>query len=366
MIFLDNNATTKISNLALEKMQQVYALPLNSSSTHNLGRIAGKYADEAREQIKKSLNASNYEIIFTSGATESNNTILNGCDAENLIFSALEHPSILNYKAENKKITAITVLENGLINLDDFNKNLPKNGNFLTCLTIANNESGAIQPVIEAAKLTHQKGGLFHCDLSQGIGKINIDLEKINADFAAISAHKFGGPQGVGAILMRKGLNLNPLIIGGGQEKSKRSGTLNIAAIAAMGAAINKIEERIAKYQNIKILRDFLETEIEILAQNKVKFFANKVERLPNTSYFSLENCDAQTQLINFDLNKICVSSGSACSSGSVGESALLKAMQIEKEFLGNAIRVSLGIENNKNEIEKFLFVLKEFYLRNN
>jgi cysteine desulfurase len=366
MIFFDNNATVKLSAQALEKMLEVYDLPLNSSSTHNFGRISNKFADEAREEIRNLLNAKNYEVIFTSGASESNNTILSGCDADELIFSTLEHPSAFKCRPENKKITEISILENGLINLDNLAQNLPQDSSFLTSLTIANNETGAIQPVTEAAKLTHQKGGLFHCDLSQGVGKINIDLEKINADFASISAHKFGGPQGVGAILMRKGLNLNPLIIGGGQEKSKRSGTLNIAGIAGFGAACALGKEKIAKYQEIKMLRDLLEIEIKKIAGEKVKIFADKIERLPNTSYFALENCDAQTQLINFDLNKICVSSGSACSSGSVGESQLLNEMKVEEKFLGNAIRVSLGTENNKDEIDEFLSVLKEFYLRNN
>lgn len=394
MIFFDHNATTKISAKALEKMLEVYALPLNSSSIHGFGRMANKFADEARDEIKKLLNAQNYEVIFTSGATESNNIILAGCRVKTLIYSALEHSSVTNFT--NEKIE-VAVLANGLIDLSDLQEKLSHfditlenkkirgttsegwaddggaiatneisgiDGGFLFSLTIANNEVGTIQPVIEAAKLTHQKGGFFHCDLSQGVGKIDIDLEKINADFASLSAHKFGGPAGVGAILVRKGIDLKPLIVGGGQEKSKRAGTLNIAGISGLGVACKLGKERIANYQKTKILRDFLEEELKKIAGVDVKIFAAESPRLPNTSYFALKNCDAHTQLINFDLNQICVSSGSACSSGSVSTSKVLLAMHVDKTFLNGAIRVSLGVENTKDEIEKFISVFKEFYQR--
>jgi cysteine desulfurase len=364
MIYLDHNSTTKLSSEALEKMRAVYALPLNSSAIHSLGRVGSKFVEEARNEIKKLLNAENYEVIFTSGATESNNTILHGCDADKILFSGLEHSSVFECRPQNKKIIEIEALKNGLIDLEDLEKKLPQDGNFLISLMLANNEVGAIQPAETAAKLAHQKHGLFHCDITQAVGKIEVDLEKINVDFASLSAHKFGGPQGVGAILIRKGIDLKPLFFGGKQEKSKRAGTLNVAGIAGFGVACNLAKKNLSTFQNLKNLRDFLETEITKIAGNDVKIFASEVSRLVNTSCFSIRNCDAQTGLINFDLNEICASSGSACSSGTVTESRVLKAMKAEKEFLSGAIRVSLGIENTKAEIEKFISVLREFYKR--
>jgi cysteine desulfurase len=362
MIFLDHNSTTNISKAAITKMLEVFALPLNASSIHEYGRIAQKYLNEARAKIKEKLNANNYEVIFTSGASESNNTILAGCEVKNILISPLEHSSILNFASDNKNISYFAVLENGLADFDDLAKKIEKNS--LICLCAVNNESGAIQNVKEAAKIAHQNQALIHCDLSQAIGKIKVDVEELNVDFAAFSGHKFGAAQGVGVILVRKGLNLKPLIFGGGQENSKRAGTQNIAAIASLSAALDEIAEKTLKQKEILILRDFLEEELIKIAKNKLKIFASEVQRLPNTSYFAVENLNSQSALINFDLNKIFISSGSACSSGSVSKSRLLREMKINENFLDGALRVSLGIENKKAEIEKFLEVFEGFLKR--
>lgn len=364
MIFFDHNATTTISPLALEKMREVFALPLNSSSVHSLGRLANKYADEARVSIKQLLNAHNYEVIFTSGATEGNNMVLNGFGGGEIFASPLEHSSISAFP--HKKISEILLLENGEIDLKNLAEKLDGKQNSLVCLTLANNETGAIQPVVDAAKIAHQNHAFFHCDLTQGVGKISIDLEEINADFATLSGHKFGAAQGIGAVLIRKNLDLKPLIFGGGQEKSRRAGTLNIAGIASLEAACKNAQQRIAEMQKVENLRNFLEEKLDGIAKNNLMIFARKTARLPNTSYFAARNCDAQTQLINFDLNKICVSSGSACSSGTVGLSKILQAMKIEKEFLSGAIRVSLAPENTIDEIEKFIEIFQNFYQKNN
>lgn len=362
MIFLDHNSTTNISKAATAKMLEVFALPLNASSVHEYGRIAQKYLNEARKKVKEKLNANNYEIIFTSGASESNNTILAGFNGKEILISALEHSSILNFKNSQKEINYFGVLENSLANLDNLNKQIKPNS--LICLCLANNESGAVQNVKEAAKIVHQNHALIHCDLSQAIGKIKVDLEELNVDFAAFSGHKFGAAQGVGVALVRKGLELSPLIFGGGQEGSKRAGTQNIAAIASLSVALDEVEERILKQKEVLILRDFLEEELVKIAKNEIEIFAKDVKRLSNTSYFALRNVKAESALINFDLNKIFISSGSACSSGSVSKSKLLQEIKIKEDFLNGALRVSLGIETTKTEIEKFLAIFKEFYQR--
>lgn len=368
MIYLDCNSTTKLAPEALAKMNEVYALPLNASANHQLGRQANKIVDEARAELKNLLNAQNYEVIFTGSSTEATNTVMFGTDVKKILFCTFEHSSVYNCRPEDKEIVEIEALENGLIDIADLERKLPSYRNFLVSVMLANNETGAIQPIEKIAKLVHQKGGLFHCDIVQAAGKIAIDLEKLNADFVSISAHKISGPQGVGALLIRKGLDIKPLIHGGKQEKSKRAGTTNVAGIAGFGEACKLAAKKLSSYQNVKILRDFLEAEIQKIAKetndDNVKIFASEVERLPNTSYIAIANADAQTQLINFDLNGICVSAGPACSSGTLTESRILKAMKIAPAFSTSAIRVSLGLENTKDEVEKFIKVWSEFYKR--
>lgn len=364
MIYFDSNATTKIFPEALAKINEAYALPFNASATHELGRAGSKLVEDARAALKSLLNAENYEIIFTGSSTEATNMLMFGSDAEEILFSSIEHASVYNCRPENKKITEIAALENGLIDVADLEKIIPAHKNFLVSAMLANNETGAIQPVAEIAKLTHQKGGLIHCDIVQAVGKIDVDLEKLNVDFASISAHKINGPQGVGAFLYRKGLDVKPLIFGAKQEKSKRAGTLNIAGIVGFGEACKITKNKIHTYEKVKELRDFLESELKKIAGDDVRIFANKVERLANTSYVATRNADNQTQLINFDLNKICVSAGTACSSGTLTESRVLKAMQVEPSFSTSAIRVSLSTDNTLDEVKTFIKVWSEFYKR--
>ncbi|MBM3580026.1 MAG: cysteine desulfurase [Alphaproteobacteria bacterium] len=359
MIFLDYNATTKLAPEVLAKMVEAYQLPLNNSSTHQLGRQARKLVEEAREELQQLLNAQSYEVIFTGSSTEATNTAMFGTDVKKIFFSAIEHSSVYECRPQGKEIVEVKALSNGLIDLADLEKKLPSDGKFLVCLMLANNETGAIQPVEEVARLVHQKGGLFHCDLVQAVGKIPVDLEKINADFASVSAHKLNGPQGVGALLVRKGLDIKPLIYGGKQEKSKRAGTTNIAGIAGFGMACKLATK---SYESVKKLRDELESEIKKIGGDDVMIFATDVARLPNTSYIATRNRDAQTQIINFDLNNICVSAGPACSSGTSTESRILKAMGIAPEFSKSAIRVSMSLETTKDELASFITVWRKFY----
>jgi cysteine desulfurase len=366
IIYFDHNSTTKLAEEALSKMREAYQLPLNNSSTHQLGRQASKLFEEARSQVKNLLNAQNYEVIFTSSATEAINMTMRGVEADKIIFCEIEHAAVYNCRPEGKEIIEIKALENGLIDLDDLQVKLEKiaTPHFLVSAMLANNETGAIQPIAEIAKLVHQKGGLLHCDIVQAVGKIAVDLEKLNADFASISAHKINGPQGVGALLFRKGLDVKPMIFGGKQEKSKRAGTTYIAGAVGFGEACKLTIKKLDSYPEVEKLRAFLENEIQKIGGEDVKIFATKVPRLPNTSYIATKNCNAQTQLINFDLNGICVSAGPACSSGTLTESRVLKAMGIAEEFSTSAIRVSLGINNTHDEAEKFVKVWSKFYQR--
>lgn len=267
---------------------------------------------------------------------------------------------------KSSKIIDIAVDSNGVLDLQDLRQKLEKNSgkNFLVSIMLANNESGAIQPIKEAAQLVHQHGGLIHSDMVQAFGKIDVDLEDLNVDFATVSSHKINGPQGVGAVFARKGLELQPLIFGGGHERGKRGGTLNIPAIAGFGEAIKLLPKRLQDIEKTRKIRDFIESELKKIVQDDVRFFSQNVERVANTSFFAINGGDAQTQLINFDLHQIMVSSGSACSSGSVAQSRVVLACGENKNFLG-AIRVSLDLGNTMEEAEKFIEVWKAFYLRN-
>ncbi len=364
MIYFDYNATTKVSDAALAKMIEAYQLPLNSSAVHQLGRQASQMVEAARKELKNLLNAKSYEVIFTGSSTEATNTLIFGSKVNKILLTAIEHAAVYECRPNDKEIIEFGALENGLVDVADLEQKLNAlpDGNFLVSVMLANNETGAIQPIEEISKLVHQKGGLFHCDIVQAAGKIEIDLEKLNVDFVSISAHKISGPQGVGALLYRKGLDVKPLIYGGKQEKSKRAGTTNVAGIVGFGEACKDAKEKISTYENVKKLRDFLEVEIKKIGGSEVKIFADSVTRLPNTSYIALRNADSQTQLINFDLNGICVSSGPACSSGAATASRTLKAMKITPDFSASAIRVSLSAENTKEEIAKFIQVWSDFF----
>jgi cysteine desulfurase len=364
-IYLDYNSTTAMSQAVIAKVNEVSQYPFNSSATHSLGRKANGIIDEAKAKINEFLNCKNYEIIFTSSATESTNTIFFGSDFSQIIISNIEHSSVYNCRPPHLKVSEISCAENGVINIDDFIKKIPQNKeNFLVSVMACNNETGAIQPVEEIAKITHQNLGLFHCDIVQAVGKIAIDLEKLNVDYASISAHKINGPQGIGALLIRKGLDFRPLIYGGKQQKSKRAGSLNVAGIAGFGEACALAQKNLDDFQKISILRDYLEENLQKITHNNIKIFASNTPRLANTCFYAIPNISNQTQLINFDLNNICVSAGASCSSGTISQSRVLKAMNVANDFLDGAIRVSLSPQTTKNEIDYFIKIFNEFYQR--
>lgn len=365
LINFDNNATTKVSDAVLARMNEVYGFAYNSSATHTLGRHAGMIVEAARQDLLDAVNGGNYELYFTSGGTEANNMAIFGDDYEVIIMSKIEHSAVYNARPGGAEIIEIGVDENCVLDVAGLKKALEKcrGKNFLVSIMYANAETGVIQPLKEVTKLVHQAGGLIHSDLVQAFGKISVDLEDLNVDFASVSAHKVSGPQGVGGLFVRRGLEVRPLIYGGGQEFGKRSGTMNVAGVAGFGVAGCFIGEKVAKMAEIRALRDFIEGELAKKVGKDIRFFGEKAERVGNTSYMALRGADSQTQLIHFDLNGIMVSAGSACSSGSARPSRVLTAMGVEEEFL-RAVRVSLCAENTKEEAERFVEVFFEFWER--
>ncbi len=363
VINFDNNATTKLCKEALKYMLEVYEYSYNPSASHSLGREAAMIVENARLNASEALNGANYDVFFTGGGTEANNMALFGDDYEEILFTKFEHSSIYNTRPKGARITEIGVCEDGVIDIEELKRKIEdlKGKNFLVSVMYANSETGVIQPLKEIAQLVHQKGGLVHSDLVQACGKIEVDLEDLNVDFASVSSHKINGPQGVGALFVRRGLDIKPIIFGGGQERGKRSGSLNVAGVAGFGFCMTKLPEKLKKLEKVAKIRDFIEDEVKKMAGGNVRIFGENANRTKNTSFFALKGADSQTQMIHFDLNGIAVSGGSACSSGSTKPSRVIEAMGVDKEFT-SAIRVSLCAENTMEEAKKFLEVLRNYY----
>lgn len=362
-VYFDHNATTPLSNEALMAMNQVYQFPYNTSSVHQFGSKANQIVNEARKSLQNLLNAHNYEVIFTSGSTEATNTIFNGIEGiSDILFSSIEHASVFNCRPKNKNIIEIASTNQGIIDISDLQEKLPKHSNFLVSAMLANNETGAIQPIAEIAKIVHQKSGLIHCDIVQAVGKIKIDLEELNIDFASVSAHKFNGPQGVGALLVRKGLDIEPLILGSKQEKGKRAGSLNVAGIAGFSVACKQAQENLPEFAKISHLVNRLQQGLKTICGDNSQVFSQEVAKIPNTLLFSVANQNSQTALIHCDLHNIYLSAGAACSSGSINQSRILKALSAEPKFLQGALRISLGLSNTEAEIDYFLNVYQDYY----
>ena len=362
-VYFDHNATTPLSNEALLAMNQVYQFPYNTSAVHQFGSKANQLVNEARKNLQNLLNAHNYEVIFTSGSTESTNTVFNGIEGiSDILFSVIEHSSVFNCRPHNKNIIEISSDKTGVINIFDLQEKLPKHSNFLVSAMLANNETGAIQPIVEIAKIVHQKSGLVHCDIVQAVGKIPVDLEELNIDFASVSAHKFRGPQGIGALLVRKGIDIQPLILGSKQEKGKRAGSLNVAGIVGFSVACKQAQENLTEFAKIGNLTTKLKQGLKSICGNNVYILSEEVAKIPNTLFFAVANQNSQTAVIHCDLHNIYLSAGSACSSGSVNQSRILKALSTEEKFLQGALRISLGLSNTESEIDYFLNVYQQFY----
>jgi len=364
-IYFDHNATTAPSPEVLYAMMQTYQFAYNSSAIHHLGSRANKQINDARSAIQKALNAYNYDVVFTSGATEATNMLFFGINnITDIIISNIEHVAVYNCRPPHRNITEIKCNSDSLIDLQQVS--LPNHANFLLSAMLVNNETGSIQPIKELAQLVHQKSGLIHCDIAQAVGKINVDLESLNVDFASLSAHKFNGPQGIGALLIRKGLDINPFILGGKQEKGKRAGTVNVAGAVGFGIAILQAQQNLSEFAKLANLQQYLEQKLLNIFGKDVYIFAQNTARVSNTTLFSLKKQHSQTVVINCDINNICISAGAACSSGAINQSRILNAINADPDFIVGAVRVSLGINNTIAEIDYFLDVLNNFYLRSN
>jgi len=371
---MDHNATTPLHPEALDAM-----LPFlkdnfgNPSSIHWAGRGVKKYIDEAREKVASLLNADPSEIVFTGGGSEGDNLAIKGVanvlkkKSNHIITTQVEHPAVLTtcqyMEKRGCKVTYLPVDHDGVIDLDDLRDSITKK-TVLISIMYANNETGTLFPVKEAGEIAADNGIIFHTDAVQAVGKIPIDTKDMKVNLLSLSGHKLYGPKGIGCLYVKKGTPLVPLIHGGHQEGGRRAGTENIPGIVGLGKAceiVNRDMESQSKH--ITKLRDRLYKGI-IDKLDHVKLNGHTINRIPNTLNLSFEFIEGESLLLNLDLEGIAVSSGSACTSGSLKPSHVLTAMDITPEIAQGSLRFSLGLGNTEEDVEYVLGVLPEIVNR--
>ena len=362
-VYLDWNATTPLRSEARAAMVAAYDLVGNPSSVHAEGREARRLVEEARSTLASAVGALPRNVVFTSAGTEANALALSpglrgpsGGPVERLLVSAVEHASVLaGGRFPAAKVGHIRVTRAGVVDRDHLKALLKDGPPTLVSIMAANNETGALQPVAEAARIVHDAGGLLHVDAIQALGKIAFNINAVGADLATFSAHKIGGPKGIGALVVAEGVSgVEPLLRGGGQELNRRAGTENVAGIAGFGAAVRAALQALPEdAKQMATLRDRLENGIRAIAGATI--FSDNTERLPNTILFTAPGLKAETAVIGFDLEGIAVSSGSACSSGKVQSSHVLSAMGFDPAVAQGAVRLSLGWSTEPDDINRAL-----------
>jgi len=362
-VYLDWNATTPLRPEAREAMAVAWDLPGNPSSVHQEGRKARRLVEDARAAVAGAVGALPRNVVFTSGGTEANALALtpglrlkSGAPVQRLVVSAIEHASVLaggRFPAE--AISAVGVSGSGLLHLDRLRETLAGGSPALVSVMLANNETGALQPIAEVAEIVHAAGGVLHVDAIQALGKIPFDINILSADLVSLSAHKIGGAKGVGALVWAEDVQgLEPLLRGGGQERGHRAGTENVAGIAGFGAAVRAAVDALEKDAiRLESLRNRLETGLR--QTPGVVIFSQDAPRLPNTTLFTVPGLRAETAVIGFDLADVAVSSGSACSSGKVQPSHVLEAMGFGRELAQGGVRLSLGWSTCEADIDRCL-----------
>ena len=361
-IYLDNSATTRLDDEVLKEMMPYLTEEYgNASSIYKLGRNTRNAVETAREKIAKAINAEPDEIYFTSGGTESDNTTIRGIAYNNkkkgnhIITSKIEHPAILEtckqLEKEGFEITYLNVDKNGIIDFEQL-KNSIKETTILISIMFANNEIGTLQPIKEIGTIARENNIYFHTDSVQAVGSIKIDVKKMNIDSLSMSAHKFYGPKGIGALYIKKGIAFQKFMNGGHQERNKRAGTENVPAIVGMGKAIEIAYRDLEKHtKQIKELRDYYINQVKEKIPY-IKINGDMEKRLPGNSNISFRFIEGEGLLLNLDLKGICASSGSACTSGSLDPSHVLLAIGLPHEIAHGSLRISIGKYNTKEEID--------------
>jgi cysteine desulfurase len=356
--YLDYNATAPLRPTAHAAMLSAMDAVGNPSSVHAEGRRARAMVETAREQVAALVGAKPLEVVFTSGATEANAWVINAGGWDTIFACDIEHESVRTPLKESRaRVVDVPVDGDGVARIEAVASGVlcgPPVGLALVLLQVANNETGVIQPVADVAHFAREHGLIMHTDAVQAAGRLPLDMAMLGVDTMSLSAHKLGGPKGVGALIIRDGTKLGNLISGGGQERRRRGGTENVVGIAGFGAAAEAAVRELAQVERVRGLRDRLEREA--LATGASIIGAN-VTRLANTTCLALAGLSAETLVIKFDLRGIAVSAGSACSSGKVGTSHVLAAQGLDPALARSAIRISLGWNTSDADVDAFLKV---------
>ncbi len=361
-IYFDNNATTQTDEEVLKAMLPYFVENYgNPSSIYKIGRENRKAVEEARKKVATALNCEPDEIYFTSGGSEADNTAIRGIayqyqkKGNHIITSKIEHPAVLEtckqLEKEGFEVTYVGVKENGILDLEEL-KSAIKATTILISVMFANNEIGTIQPIQEIGEIAQKHHIFFHTDAVQAVGSVSIDVKALHIDALSLSAHKFYGPKGIGALYMKKGIQFGKLINGGHQEKNKRAGTENVPGIVGLGKAIEPAYENLEEHnKTIQALRDYYVAQVE----EKIPYIhinGDRKKRLPGNSNISFRFIEGEGLLLNLDLKGICASSGSACTSGSLDPSHVLLAIGLPHEIAHGSLRISIGKYNTKEEID--------------
>jgi cysteine desulfurase len=368
LIYLDNAASTPVHDTVIQEMIPYFKEQYgNPSSIHKYGRLANVAIQNARKQIAALINATPEEIFLTSGGTESNNTAIHGITAQSkgrhVITSAIEHDAILEpcklLEKQDYRVSYIPVDKYGMVNPDDVRKEITTDTSLITIM-YANNEVGTVQPIKEIATIAQEKNIPFHTDAVQAVGKIPIDVKIDGVDLLSVSSHKINGPKGVGALYIRKGVKISPLILGGGQEKGLRSGTENVASIVGFGTACrlakDNLSQNMVHFKNLttklsnKILSEIPDTTLN----------GHPEKRITNNAHFTFLGVNGEDLIIKLDEHKIAASTGSACSVRIQKASHVLKAMGFSHEQITGSLRLTVGITNTETEIDETVNVLKQ------
>ncbi|ACK70549.1 cysteine desulfurase NifS [Gloeothece citriformis PCC 7424] len=365
-IYLDNNATTKVDEEVLEAMlpylTQYYG---NPSSMHTFGGQVAKAVKTAREQVASLLGALDSEIVWTSCGTEGDNAAIRAALAaqpnkRHIITTAVEHPAVLNLckllEKQGYSVTYLSVNGEGLVDLAELEASITGN-TALVSVMYANNETGVLFPIERIGSLAKERGALFHVDAVQAVGKISLDMKTSTIDLLTLSGHKIHAPKGIGALYVRKGTLFRPFMIGGHQERGRRAGTENVPGIVALGKAAALAESHLGNVGREQQLRDYLEQTILAIIPDTV-VNGHPLQRLPNTSNIGFKYIEGEAILLSLDKHGICASSGSACTSGSLEPSHVLRSMGLPYSVLHGSIRFSLSRYTTQGEIDRVLEVL--------
>jgi len=373
-IYMDHAATTYTKKEVLEEMLPFFTEKFgNPSSIHKFGRDVRKYVDDAREKVAKALGADPSEIYFTAGGSEADNWAVKGAAYANkskgnhIITTSIEHHALLHtceyLEKEGFEVTYLSVDKYGMVSIEDV-KNAITDKTILISIIYANNEIGTIQPIVEIGKLAKEKGICFHTDAVQAVGSLKIDVKEQNIDMLSLSAHKFYGPKGIGALYVRKGVKLINLVHGGAQERGRRAGTENVPAIIGLGKAIELATSNLEEHsRRITALRDkLIKRVMETIPYTRLN--GHPVKRLPGNTSFCFQYIEGESLLLNLDMKGIAGSSGSACTSGSLDPSHVLLAIGLPHEIAHGSLRLSLGYVNTEEDIDYVLEVLPEIVER--